>query len=180
MSARRPPRASGLVAMLSTVVAAASARADDGVTARLAADVLGGVEGGAGDLAADGVRRTRTTLRLGGELGLGAQPNNLLTLSALVELEPRWSLGAELRYVRLLPAQLEIQLGAGGALAPETLLGLSLGLGYRLQASRAVSVLAGPMGQVLFVGSDLPGGTSAVWQAALQLGVRVQLVPDPP
>ncbi len=139
--------------------------------AAIAADVIAGLEGGGSGYAA-GVRRTRTTLRLGADLWLDEWPNNSLGLGALVELEPVASFGADLRYQRRVADDFVFHAGVLGVLAPEQMVGVTFGVAYRLDLNDIVEINAGPMGHVYFIGSDLPAD-QILWQATLALGGRV-------
>ncbi|MBM4358942.1 MAG: hypothetical protein FJ096_12630 [Deltaproteobacteria bacterium] len=138
-----------------------------------AADLIAGVEGGGSGYAA-GVRRTRTTLRLGAEGFIDDEPKHALGVGALIELEPRASFGADVRYLLRFRDEMVLQAGAVAILAPENLLGVSFGYAYRLRVGRGVEVNLNPLVNVFFLGGDLPKDT-AIWQATLSAGARIDL-----
>ncbi len=137
-----------------------------------AADVIAGVEGG-GSGYASGVRRTRTTLRLGADLWNDEWPNSSLGVAALIEIEPVASFGAEVRYQHRLANNFVIHIGALAVLAPKHMIGATFGAAYRIDVTETFEVNVGPMANVYFIGADLPG-SQVLWQGTLGAGIRVQ------
>lgn len=162
-----------LVAGALTLVVSTSTAAVSGQELELAAaaDVLAGIEGG-GSGYASGVRQARTTLRLGGEGWLDESPANILSVAALVEIERRASVGADLRYTRLVADILAFHAGAVGIIAPRHMVGATFGVALRIPIGDIVALSAGPTANVYFLGSDLPG-SNVLWQGLVQGGVRV-------
>jgi len=138
-----------------------------------AVDVMSGIEGG-GSGYASGVRRARTTLRVGVEGYNDEFPKNIYTAAAIVELEPRASIGADLRYVRMFGDELALNIGAQAILAPKPLIGASFGAGYRLGLGDTWKLQVGPTINVYFLGADLPD-KQVLWQGMLGAGVRLEL-----
>jgi len=137
-----------------------------------AADVCEGIEGGAGGYA-KGVRRARTTLRLGAEGYVDEMPNDQLSVAALVELEPKASIGADLRYQRMIEDYVALHVGAIGVIAPKNMLGVTLGGAFRWWLLDQFALSFGVTGNVFFLGSDLPSN-NVLWQAMGQVGVRAK------
>jgi hypothetical protein len=136
-------------------------------------DVASGVEGG-GKGHATGVRRARTLFRFGGEMALSEEPGPRVAAGVLLEIEPRTSVGADIRYVHLVGERFAFHIGAIGIFAPTTLFGASVGGELRLSLSRRVAVLAGPTVRAFFVGNDLPDGT-VIFQGLFNVGIHVSL-----
>jgi len=135
------------------------------------ADVLAGVEGGGSDYAA-GVRRARTTLRLGVSGWVDESPENIISAAAIAELEPRATIGADLRYTRLVGELFAFHAGAIGIIAPRHMIGATFGMAFRIPIADAFAVSVGPTANLYFLGSDLPN-SNVMWQGMLQGGVRV-------
>ncbi len=151
--------------------AAPAANAQEAVIAA-AADVMSGVEGGGVGHAA-GVRRMRTTLRLGAEGYVDEFPHDVLGLAAIIELEPTASIGADLRYIRLLGESFAFHVGAIGIIAPTHMIGASFGVAYRLAIGESFKLNLGPTGNVYFLGADLPDDR-VLWQGMVQVGALVE------
>lgn len=134
------------------------------------ADIMSGIEGG-GSGYAKGVRRARTSLRFGAEGWIDESPNNLLGLAALIEIEPRASIGADLRYIRLVGDSFAFHAGAIGIIAPKHMIGATFGAAYRLTLGEHAVLNFGPTGQFYFLGADLPED-AVIWQAMFQAGAR--------
>lgn len=161
-----------LLAALTTLVTLPSARAQD-FPIGASADIASGFEGGGKGLA-KGVRRARTLFRFGGEMALSDWPGPRIAAGLLLEIEPRTSAGADIRYVHLVGERFVLHLGAQGFFAPSTLFGASAGAELRLPLHRRVALTAGPTLRAHFFGGDLPEGT-IIWQGLLHLGVHVNL-----
>ena len=134
-------------------------------------DLHTGIEGGSG--AVRGVRRTRTTFRAGAELWIDERPEDRVGVSALVEMEPRATVGADLRYMRLF-GDLVLHAGAVGVVAPNWMIGTTFGGAYRIGFAKRFAVSVGPTINVYFYGGDLPKD-QILWQAMLTAGLRVSL-----
>lgn len=163
------------LALLAAAVASAAPTAAPAQELHVAgaADVLAGIEGGGSGYAA-GVRRTRTTLRLGIEGHVDEQPKHWLGVGALVEVEPRASFGADLRYLLRFRETMVLQAGVTTLLAPNNLIGATFGYAYRLPLGTGVELDVNPNVNVYFLGGDLPKD-SAIWQGMLALGARIDL-----
>jgi len=136
-------------------------------------EVASGVEGGGKGHAA-GVRRARTSLRVGGELGLAETPGPNVGAGLLLEIEPHTSVGADLRYIHILGDRFALHAGALAMFAPSTLIGASAGAEVRLRLHRVVSLTAGPTFQAFFTGSDLPEN-NVIWQGLFHVGFNFRL-----
>jgi hypothetical protein len=164
--------------LLSSIIAlalvglAGSAKAQE-IHVSGAADLMAGVEGGGSGYAA-GIRRTRTTLRLGAEGFVEDAPKHVFGVGALLELEPRASFGADARYILRFRDEMALQAGVVAILAPQNLMGASFGYAYRLGVGKGIEVNLNPVVNVFFLGGDLPKDT-AIWQATLAAGARVDL-----
>jgi len=130
-----------------------------------------GIEGGG---AAGGFQRTRTRVRLGGDLRIDESPDDIFEFAAIAEIEPHSGFGADARYARAAGSHFLVEAGLLGIVAPASLYGVCAGLTFRLPLSKATQLLAGPEADFFFLGSDLPDGT-VIWQFRLQGGLRVDL-----
>jgi hypothetical protein len=131
-----------------------------------------GVEGGGAG--AFGVRRARTTLRLGGDASVDEFPNDIFGVYGIIEVEPHASFGAEARYMRLLSPLNVVHVGGIGILAPSTLFGANAGFDHRFALGKSVALEVGPTFQVFFIGGDLPDN-SVIFQGLLQIGIHANL-----
>jgi hypothetical protein len=134
-------------------------------------EAMSGIEGG-GDGYASGVRRARTTLRAGGEMWIDESPEDVVAAAAIIELEPHASIGADLRYTRLV-GDFALHAGAIGIIAPNWMIGVTFGAQYRLRVAEMVTIDFGPTGNVYFYGGDLPK-SHVLWQGLASAGVRVE------
>lgn len=138
-----------------------------------AAEVMTGIEGGGSGFRVP-PQRARTTLRLGADVFVDESPKNIFGAAVLVEVEPKASVGLDLRYSRLLGRHATMGAGAIGYVLPETLIGPSFDVQARIPLSRSVAFTAGPMINAYVLGSDLPDGT-VIWQGMLRLGIHASL-----
>jgi len=129
-----------------------------------------GVEGGS----QGSLLRTRTRLRLGGDVRIDEAPDNIVAFGLLAEVEPRAGLGADARFVRTVGERFIVDAGVLGILAPASLYGACAGLTYRLPIARRAQAVLGPEMDVYFLGTDLPDGT-VFWELRFQGGFRVDL-----
>jgi hypothetical protein len=168
----RSPLVSATALALAALVSPSTARAQV-LHASAAADVIAGIEGG-GSGYASGVRRTRTMLRAGLEGYVDEQPLHWFGAGLLVELEPRASFGADLRYLLRFRENMVLHAGATAILAPDNLIGATVGYAYRLPLAKGVELNVNPLVNVFFLGGDLPKDT-AIWQGTLSVGARIGL-----
>ena len=131
-----------------------------------------GKEGGGGREAS--LVRAPTRLRVGGDVHVDEDPENILGVAALVDLEPRARFGADIRYIRLVGDRFALSAGAIGYLTPGTMIGPAATLEYRHPVAKSLFLTAGPEVNVFVVGIDVPDKT-VIWQALLHLGLRVDL-----
>ena len=130
-----------------------------------------GVEGGG---AQNALSRTRTRLRLGGDVRIDESPDDILEFAAIAEIEPRSGFGADVRYARAAGDHFVVDVGLLGIVAQASLYGVCTSLNYRLPISKRAQITVGPEADFFFLGSDLPDGT-VLWQVRLQGGLRVDL-----
>ncbi len=132
--------------------------------------VSSGMEGG-GQLA---MRRTRTRLRLGGDLRIDESPEDIFELAMVAEIEPSSGFGGDLRYARRLGTHFLLDAGFLGIVVPSSLYGACAGLTYRLPISKGSEVTFGPEADFFFLGTDLPDNLM-LWQLRFQAGFRADL-----
>ncbi len=138
------------------------------------AEVSSGLEGG-GSASAAGLRRARTTLRLGAELRLDEAPREAWGAAAIVELEPHAAFGADVTYAHALGQRFRVHAGAVGLIAPQTLFGPTLGLQMIVGRPAApMRLVLGPVFQAFVAGSDLPSG-QVLLQGLLRFGLHADL-----
>ena len=135
------------------------------------ADVASGIEVGT-YMSGMGMRRARTTLRVGVDASVDESPENILAVALLVELEPHATVGADIRLMRNVWKGLAVELGATGYLAPYSLFGGTVGAQYRIPLFKNAWFSLGPSLNAYFIGSDLPANT-IVWQGLFRGGLRV-------
>lgn len=128
-----------------------------------------GVEGGS-----VGPYRTRTRLRLGGDVRIDEFPDDIFEVGLDAEVEPKSSIGADLRYARAASDRIFFDAGIIGIFAPSSLYGVVGGVTYRLPLGKKAQITLGPEADFYFLGSDLPDGT-VIWEIRFQGGLRVDL-----
>jgi hypothetical protein len=136
-------------------------------------DAMTGMEGG-GSGYAKGIRRARTTLRFSAEGYLEEGPKHWLSIGALVEVEPRASFGADLRYQFRFARPFVVHAGATSIIAPNYLIGGTFGFAYRIDVSKIVEININPLFNVYFLGGDLAKDT-VLWQGMIAVGARFGL-----
>lgn len=134
-----------------------------------AASVSSGIEGGS-----VGPYRTRTRLRLGGDVRIDEFPDDIFEFALDAEIEPRSGIGADLRYARAASDRIFLEAGIIGILAPSSIYGVVGGVTYRLPLGKKAQITLGPEADFYFLGSDLPDGT-VIWELRFQGGFRVDL-----
>ena len=163
--------AAAVVALTVTTLASANASAQRYVAAGMVEGATG-MEGGGGKEAS--LVRAPTRLRLGADLHVDEDPDNILGFGAVVDLEPRARFGADIRYIRVVAERFALSAGAIGYITPGTAIGPAATLEYRHPVAKALFLTAGPEVNVFVVGIDIPDKT-VIWQALLHLGLRVDL-----
>lgn len=118
--------------------------------------------------------RTREPELAGVEGFVDEQPTHWFGAGMLVELEPRASFGADVRYLLRFRDNMFLHAGATAVLAPDNLIGATVGYAYRLTLAKGVELNVNPLVNVFFLGGDLPKDT-AIWQGTLSLGARLGL-----
>lgn len=134
-------------------------------------NVASGIDVGGKDLT---MKRARSVVALGAELAVDERPKDIWAGSLLVEVEPKTSFGASLRYMRMLAPKSGVFLGGQGFLAPHTLFGASGGFVQHIALTQKTQLTAGPALNVFFIGQDVPDDT-VFWQALLEVGFRADL-----
>jgi hypothetical protein len=138
------------------------------------AELSSGVEGG-GSATSAGIRRARTTLRLGGELRLDEAPREAWGVAALIEVEPHTAFGADFTYAHALGQRFRVHAGAVVFVWPGTLIGPSIGLQMNLMKPTApLRFVVGPVVQAFVLGQDLPSDQVLV-QGLLRFGLHADL-----
>jgi hypothetical protein len=165
-------RTLGLILLVASGVATRTRVADaQQYLVGASASASSGVEGGG---AQNALSRTRTRLRLGGDLRIDESPDDILEFAALAEIEPRSGFGADVRYARAAGERFVVDVGLLAIVAPASLYGACASLKYRLPISKRTQITVGPEADFFFLGSDLPDGT-VLWQVRLEGGIRVDL-----
>ena len=132
--------------------------------------VSSGMEGGG----QESMRRTRTRLRLGGDLRIDESPEDIFEFAMLAEIEPQSGFGGDIRYARMVGEHFVVDAGVMGILVPSSLYGVCAGLTYRLSITKSSQVTFGPEADFFFLGTDLPDNVM-LWQMRFQAGFRVDL-----
>lgn len=174
MSARRRTftACAALAALGATLGAAPEAKAQRYLVGGDVSVASGAEGGGRSGLA--GVRRARTRVRIGAELRVDESPEDIFGAGLLAELEPRASVGADVRYARALGKPLLFHIAALGYVAPETLLGAGAGVTYRLALGTRVALTVGGEANFFLLGTDIPDNT-VLWQTLVLVGLHVDL-----
>ncbi len=157
-------------AILLTLTASVSSAQEPAFAGMIEAQT--GIEGGGKGYAA-GIRRSRTNLRFGAEGWVDEDPVNRISAYLLVEVEPYAGVGAELRYTRVFWEDFSVFAGVTGIVAPQQLMGVTAGFGWRPLFTESFGITVGPAVTSYFIGNDLPDGF-VLWQANLQAGARVE------
>jgi hypothetical protein len=132
----------------------------------------GGIQGGGAGLGV--LERARSRLRLGIDARNSEEPKDIIGFGLLLEVELRGTVGADVRYFRMVDPHFYVDIGVMGYLFPSSLFGATAGLEYRHSLGTKTAFFAGPEVNVFAFGSDLPGGT-ILWQGLLQAGLHVDL-----
>jgi hypothetical protein len=132
--------------------------------------ISSGIEGGGQP---PQTRLTRTRLRLGADLRVDEDPEDILEFGALAELAPA-GFGADIRYAHTAGDHFVFDAGVLAILAPHSLYGVGAGITYRLPLSKGMQFTVGPEADFFFLGTDLPDGV-VIWQLRVQGGLRVDL-----
>jgi hypothetical protein len=129
-----------------------------------------GLEGGGGR--ASSTNRAATRMRLGADLYVDENPDDVFGAAVLVAVEPRTAFGLDARYTRVVGQRFAFSGGAIAILQPGSLVGPVAAFEYRFPLSKSFMLTAGPEANVFVVGSDLPDRT-VLWQALFHVGARV-------
>ncbi|MFO0738532.1 MAG: hypothetical protein U0270_21735 [Labilithrix sp.] len=131
-----------------------------------------GVEGGGGR--ATSMERAQTRMRVGADLFVDENPEDIFGAAALIAFEPRTAFGLDFRYTRVVAQKWAFSGGAIGYLQPGSLVGPVAAAEYRVSLGKTFTFTAGPEANCFVLGTDLPDRT-VIWQALFQVGVRVSL-----
>jgi hypothetical protein len=132
-----------------------------------------GLEGGDGGDGSLAWQRARFRLSGGIDFRSEEMPRDGVGVRAIVEIERRATLGAELRYSRWLGRGFGAYAGLSGTFAPESLFGGTAGVTALIPLGRA-GLFIEPSISALPLGSDLPDDSVLVW-GLLTVGVNVRL-----
>lgn len=167
-----------------TVIAATLACVAFGAPATVAAQELmlgahaglgSGVELGDPGNGTTAFRRARTRVVVGVDGRVDETPKNGLGAIVFAEVEPHFSLGAELRYKHFFNDTITGFAGGTGVIAPNTLFGGVAGLQIHIPFDDAgTTVFFEPSFSALPLGSDLPGDRIVMW-GLLTVGVHAKL-----
>ncbi|MBX3228849.1 MAG: hypothetical protein KIT84_42040 [Labilithrix sp.] len=131
-----------------------------------------GIEGGGGRVATMG--RAQTRARIGADLFVDEDPQDIFGAAVIVAVEPRSAFGLDFRYTRVVAQRFAFSGGAIGILQPASLVGPVAAAEYRIPLGKGFVFTAGPEANVFVVGTDLPDRT-VIWQGLFLVGMRVSL-----
>ena len=121
------------------------------------------------------LRIARTRIIVPIDLRVDEDPKQGIGVVGLFEVAPRVSLGADLRYLRWFSGSVVGFVGVSGVLAPETLLGIDVGLDFYLpKRPSGLSLFIEPSLAAMVLGSDLPDDRVLLW-ALIAVGAHADL-----
>jgi hypothetical protein len=162
-----------LPALLGAMLLALPARAENTmIDSELA--VGSGVEGGDVGTAETAWRLARVRLTAGAEIRYDEAVHEGLGIRGFSELEGRVTLGAEVQFRHWVSNWFGVHAGITGLIAPQTLVGPSVGARLVFPFGKRVGLFVEPSFAALPIGSDLPPGSVLIW-GLLSGGVRVSL-----
>jgi hypothetical protein len=133
-----------------------------------------GAEGGDVGTAQTAWRLARVRLIAGAEFRYDEAVHEGLAVRGFSELEGRTTLGCEVQFRHYVSDWFGVNAGITGLIAPETLVGPSVGARLIFPFGKRVGIFIEPSFAALPLGSDLPKGSVLIW-ALLAGGVRVSL-----
>lgn len=164
-------KASGALAAAAALLASPTAFAQRYVTSGFT-QLSSGLEGGGGR--ATTMERAQTRMRVGADLYVDERPEDIFGAAALIAFEPRTAFGLDFRYTRVVAQKYAFSAGGIAWLQPGSLVGPVASAEYRMPLGKNFTFTTGPEASCFVLGTDLPDRT-IIWQALLQVGVRVSL-----
>ncbi len=162
-------KAAAIATFCTAIFATTEARAQKWVTSGVS-EAASGIEGGGGRAQALG--RAQTRMRIGADLYVDENPEDIFGGAVLVAVEPRTAFGIDARYTRVVREKFAFSAGAIGYFQPGSLVGPVGAFEYRHTLAKSFVLTAGPEINVFVLGTDLPDRT-VLWQALFHVGLRV-------
>ena len=140
----------------------------------------GGIGLGTGLERSDGLedklfRRARTRIIAPLDFRVDEDESQGFSVVGVFEIEPRASVGAEVRYLRWITRRIVGFVGVTTILAPRSLVGVDLGIDLHIPISKGgTSIFLEPSLAALPLGSDLPEDHVLIW-GLLALGIHANL-----
>ncbi len=120
-------------------------------------------------------RRARTRIIVPFDLRVDEDTSQGIGLVGLFEVEPRVSLGAEVRYMRWIGSHFTGFVGVTSVLAPRTLVGVDVGIDFLIPLGKSgIGIFIEPSLAALPLGSDLPDDNVLLW-GLLAVGIHADL-----
>jgi len=120
------------------------------------------------------VQRARTRLMAKFDFRNDEDMSQGIGVVALFEVEPKVSLGVEVRYIRWLGKAVSVFAGVPAILAPKTLVGVDVGVDVSIPLGKSgIALFVEPSLAAMPFGSDLPGDHVLLW-GLLAAGVHAQ------
>jgi hypothetical protein len=120
-------------------------------------------------------RRARTRIIVPFDLRVDEDTSQGIGVVGLFEVEPRVSLGAELRYMRWIGSHFTGFVGVTSVLAPRTLVGVDVGIDLTIPLGKSgVGIFIEPSLAALPLGSDLPDDNVLLW-GLIAIGLHADL-----
>lgn len=160
--------------LFGAMLLASPARASEGWTYEGSFGIASGLEGSSAETDSFHWQRGRFRLIAGLDLRSDEDEDQGLGVRAYAEVEKRGSLGAELRYSQWISRGFGAYGGLTGTLAPETLIGGTVGCTAVIPLGKRAGLFIEPSLSALPFGSDLAGESVLIW-GLLTLGINVRL-----
>jgi hypothetical protein len=120
-------------------------------------------------------RRARTRIIAPFDLRVDEDESQGIGIVAVFEIEPRTSVGAELRYMRWLSKRIVGFAGVTSILAPRYLVGVDIGVDLHIPLNKVgTSIFIEPSISALPLGNDLPEDHVLLW-GLIALGLHANL-----
>jgi hypothetical protein len=159
--------------LLGAILLASPARAE-GWTYEGSLGIGSGLEGSSAETDSFHWQRGRFRLLAGLDLRSDEDEDQGLGMRAFAEIEKRGSLGAELRYSQWIGRGFGAYGGLTGTIAPETLIGGTVGCTAVIPLGNRVGLFIEPGLSALPFGGDLAGDSVLIW-GLLTVGINVRL-----